>query len=90
VHLQAIARDQPGTHFCKLAFAEIWKMVEEPLGKNELQNRVAQKLKPLVVEMMPLRLMPQRRVRQSFRQQERVAEFILQALFKWVHARSCG
>ena len=60
-------------------------MVEEPLGKDELQNGVAEKLKALIIKVMALSLVPERWVGQRLRQQERIAKLIFQALFEWIH-----
>ena len=85
MHFQAVARDETGAHLRELALAELWKMIEQPLGKDELEHRIAEEFQPLIVEMMPLRLVPERRVRERLRQQERVAEFIFEALFEGIH-----
>jgi hypothetical protein len=60
-------------------------MIKEPLGENQLQHGVAEEFQPLVVKVVPLRLMPERRVRERLRKQERIAELIFEALFERVH-----
>jgi hypothetical protein len=44
------------------------------LGDHELQHGIAKKLQPLIVEVMPLRLVPEARVRQRFREQQGIAK----------------
>ena len=51
-------------------------MIEQPLGENQLQHRVAVKLQSLIVEMMPLRFIADRRMCERLREQQRVAEFV--------------
>ena len=60
-------------------------MPKEMLRHDELQNRVAQKLQPLVIEMMLLRFVSQARMRERFRQQERIAELVTDAVFERIH-----
>jgi hypothetical protein len=56
-------------------------------GDNELENCVAQKLQPLIIKMIALRLMAEAGVRQCFRQQQRIAEFVTNAFFERCHIR---
>ena len=60
-------------------------MSKEMLRYHELQNRIAQKLQTLIVEMVALRLMSHARMRERFRQQERVAELVTNAVFERIH-----
>lgn len=55
------------------------------LRYHELQDRIAEKFQTLIVEMMPLCLMPHARMRKRFRQQERVAELVTNAVFERIH-----
>jgi hypothetical protein len=60
-------------------------MSKEMFGHHELQNRIAQKLQTLIIEMMLLSLMSHAWMRERFRQQERVAELVTNAVFERVH-----
>jgi hypothetical protein len=40
----------------------------------------------LIIEMMALRLMAETRVRERFREEERIAEFVFDALFERIHS----
>jgi hypothetical protein len=46
-----------------------------------LQNSVTEKLKTLIVKMVPLRFVAQARVSQGFSQQKRITEFVSDSLF---------
>jgi hypothetical protein len=85
VHFQAVTRNQTRAHLGELPFAKLRKVIKEPFRKDQLQHGVAEELEPLIVEMVPLRFVPERRMGQRLRQQKRISEFILQALFKRIH-----
>ena len=52
------------------------------LGHDKLQNRIAQKLQPLIIEMIAVRLVPQARVGERLRQEQRIAELVADAFFE--------
>ena len=86
MQFQCLARDHSCTQFSEAPFAGTGKMGVEMLGHDQLQDRISQKLQPLIIKMPPLRLVAEARMGQRFRQQKRVAKFILDSLFKWIHA----
>jgi hypothetical protein len=49
-------------------------------GKDQLEDGVSEEFQPLIVEMMPLGLVPKARMRQGFRQQERISKLVADAL----------
>lgn len=55
------------------------------LGDDQLQHSIPEKLQPLIIEMVPLCLVAKTRVRQGFREQERISEFVTDPLFERVH-----
>ena len=55
------------------------------LGNNELENGIAEKLQALIIKMITLRLMTYAGVRERFRQQKRIAEFVTDAFFERCH-----
>ena len=83
---ESVARDDAGAEFGQVAFAEVRILIEEILREDELKDGVAEKFEALIVEMMALGLVPEARVGQRFREQQGVAEFVLEALFERVHA----
>src|SRR5439155_17295159 len=86
MQFQRLTRDHSCTQFSEAPFAGTGKMGVEMLGHHQLQYRISQKLQPLIIEMPPLRFVAEARMGQRFRQQKRVAKFILDSLFKWTHA----
>ena len=85
MHAQPLAGDQPGTHLGEVALGKRREPRKKMFGKDQLQDGVAQEFEPLIVKMMPLRLVAQARVGQSFRKQKGIAEFILNPLFQRIH-----
>ncbi len=55
------------------------------LREDQLQYRVSQELKALIIKVMPLSLVPEAGVRQRLREQQRVPEFVADALFQGGH-----
>ena len=49
-------------------------------GKDQLKDSVSKEFQALIVEMMPLGLVPQARMGQGFRQQERISKLVADAL----------
>src|SRR5450631_1341312 len=82
---ERLPRNQPRPKLRQLSFSLILKMSKEMLRYHELQNRIAQKLQTLIIEMMLLHLMSHTRMRERFREQERVAELVTNAVFERVH-----
>ena len=56
MHLQCRAGDQTRADLGQLTLAEVGELLKEFLGDDELQDRIAQKLEPLVVERVVLPL----------------------------------
>ena len=54
-------------------------------GDHELQYGVTQKLQTLIVEIMELCLVSDAGMGQCFREEERVSEFITNAVFERIH-----
>ena len=86
MHFQRVPGHEPGTQFGQPAFGFAAEIIEEMLGDDQLENRVSQKLEPLIIEMMPVRFVPETRVRQRLRKQERVAKFVADPFLQWIHA----
>jgi hypothetical protein len=59
----------------------MWKQSEKMFRKDNLQNRVTEKLETLVIEMMSLRLVAEARMCQSLGQEKRISEFVSDSLF---------
>lgn len=57
------------------------KQSEEMFSKNDLENRVTEKLETLIVEMMSLRLVAEARMGQSLGQEKRISELVSDSLF---------
>ena len=85
VHLEAVARNELGTHLGELALAEFWKMIEEPLGENELEDGIAEEFQTLIIEVMALGFVAERRMSKRFREEERIAKLVFQPLFERIH-----
>ncbi len=60
----------------------------EMLGHNKLQDGVAQKLEALIIEMFPLRFMPDTGMRQRLRQQQRITKLVTDAFLERTHRLS--
>ena len=84
---QTLARDQLRAQFRQLALGEIGVLVEEIFREDELKDRVSQEFQALIVEVVALRLMPEARMSQRFRQEERIAKLVPQSLFERIHER---
>ena len=84
-HAQTVARNDAGADLGELAFAEVRILVEQILGEDELEDGVAEEFEPLIVEMMALRLVAEAGMGERFREQQRIAEFVFDALFERVH-----
>jgi hypothetical protein len=54
-------------------------------GDHKLQDSITKKLKPLIIEMAPMRLVPQTRMSERFREQQRISELIADAFFERIH-----
>jgi len=55
------------------------------LGHDELEHGVAEKLKALIIEMMPMGLVPKTRMSQRFRQEKRIAKLVTDTFFERIH-----
>jgi len=82
---QPFAGDDAGADLGELAFAEALVLVEEVLGEDELENGVAEKLQALIIEMVALGFVAEAGMGERFRQEERIAEFVFDALFERIH-----
>ena len=82
---ERLPRNQPRSKLRQLSFSLVLEMSKEMLRHHELQNRIAQKLEALIIEMMLLCLMSHAWMSERFRQQERVAELVTNAVFERVH-----
>ena len=82
---QRFARNQPRAELRQFSFSFVLEMPKEMLGHHELENRIAQKFEALVIEMIAMRLVSHARMRERFRQQERVAELVTDAVFERIH-----
>jgi len=52
---------------------------------DELEDGVTQELEPLIVEVMSLRLVAETRMRQRFREEERIAKLVTDSFLEWIH-----
>lgn len=82
---ERLPRNQPRPKLCQLSFRFVFEMSKEMLRHYELQDRIAEKLQTLIIEMMLLGLMSDAGMRKCFRQQERIAELVTNAVFERVH-----
>ena len=82
---ERLPRNQPRPKLRQFSFSLVLEMSKEMLRHHELQNRIAQKLEALIIEMMLLCLMSHARMRERFRQQEWVAELVTNAVFERIH-----
>jgi hypothetical protein len=55
------------------------------LVDNELENGVPEKLKPLIIKMIALRLVTETGMSQGLRQQERIAKLITDTFLERAH-----
>jgi len=58
------------------------------LGHDKLQNRIAEKLQPLIVEVAAMRLMSQAWVSKRLREEERIPELVPDAFFERIHLKA--
>jgi hypothetical protein len=56
------------------------KQAEKMFRKDDLENRVTEKLETLIIEMMSLRLVAEARMCQSLGQEKRISEFVSDSL----------
>jgi hypothetical protein len=78
-------RNEPGAELRQFSFRLVLKISKEMLRYHELQDRIAQKFEALIIEMMLLGLMSHAGMRECFRQQERIAKLVTDAVFERVH-----
>src|SRR5205085_8961450 len=88
VNCERLPRNQARPKLRQLSFSLILKMSKKMLRYDKLQNRIAKKFQTLIVEMIPLCLMSQARMRERLRQQERIAELVTDAVFERIHGRA--
>ena len=55
------------------------------LGNDELEDSVAQKLEPLIIEMRAMRLVAQARMSERLRQKKGVSELVADVFFERIH-----
>src|SRR5256885_7436563 len=60
-------------------------MIEQVLGDDELEDRVAQEFQTLIVEMTLLRFVTETRVRQRFGEQKRIAKLVIDSFLERMH-----
>jgi len=82
---ETFARDKLSPKLRQASFGQVREAIKKILGEDQLEDRIAEKLKALVVEMAPRRLMADAGMSQRLRQKERIAKLIAQALFKRAH-----
>jgi hypothetical protein len=56
------------------------------LGDDELENGVPEKLEPLIIKMIALRLVTETGMSQRLRQQKRIAKLITDAFLERTHS----
>ena len=86
VPAQSFTGDEPRAQLRQSPFGFAREKREEMLGHDELHDGIAEVLEPLIIEMMPVRLVPETGVGQSLCQQQRVAEFVTDPFLEWIHA----
>lgn len=82
---ERLARDQPRSKLRQLPLSLIFEMPIELLGYHQLENGIAQEFQTLVIEMMLLGLVSQAWMGERFREQERIAELVSNAVFQRIH-----
>ena len=60
-------------------------MIEQVLGDDELEDRVAQEFQTLIVEMTLLRFVTETWVRQRFGEQKRIAKLVVDSFLERMH-----
>ena len=86
VTAQSFARNEARAQLRQATFCFAREQMIEMLCHHQLKHGIAEKLETLIIEMMPLRFVPEARVRERFREQERIAEFVADALLERVQA----
>jgi hypothetical protein len=87
VDLERSARDEAGTPGREATFSRLVEAGEEMLGDDELQNRVTQEFKPLIIEVFSLFFVGYARVGESLGQKMRIAKPVLNLFFERMHGR---
>ena len=87
VLFQALARDETGAEFGELSFAEGREKAVEVVGDDELQDRVAEELEALVVEMEGFAFERQAGVGEGLGEEEGVTELVADVPLQWIHVR---
>jgi len=85
VDRQRFARNEARPQLRELSLRFRGEISVEMLRDDELKDRIAQKFQPLIIEMAAVRLVPQTRVGERFRQEQRIAELVTDAFFERVH-----
>jgi hypothetical protein len=83
---KTLARDQPGAELRQLTLGELRVMIEQPLGEDELEDGIAEKFEPLIVEMVALRFVTQAGVSERLCEEERIPKLVFKPLFERIHA----
>jgi hypothetical protein len=82
---EPFARNKLRPQLRELPLGEVRVLIEEVLGEDELEDRIAEEFEALIVEVMPLRLVAQARVSESLSQEQGIAEFVAKTLFERIH-----
>ena len=82
---QRFARNQARPELRQLPFRFRGEIAVEMFRDDKLENSVAQKFQPLIIEMGPMGLVSEARMSERFREQERVPEFVADAFFERIH-----
>ena len=94
VLVKASKDSESGKMPSELAFREIGIMIEEILGKDELQDGVAEELQTLIVEVVALGLVAEAGMSQGLIQQSLIVESVAYQHFQRLHRvrveGSCG
>ena len=68
MHLQCLARNEPGTQFRQLSFSFAAKTAKEMFAHHKLKDRVAEEFQTLIIKMIALRFVAQTGMRERLRQ----------------------
>jgi len=85
MHLQCLARNEPGTQFRQLSFSFATEMSKQIFCDNELEDSITKKFQTLIIKMITLRLVADAGMRERLGKQKRIAEFVTDAFLQRTH-----
>src|SRR4051812_35680038 len=89
VHRERFTGNQTRPELRQLAFRFRREIPVEMFGYDELQYGAPENLHPLIIEMAPMRLVPQTWMSERFCEKQRIAKLVTDPFFQRVHSTEC-